>query len=130
MVTFNILGAVMMFVAGGITIGVRYLTGMSADGPEAILFASMCIFFDVTYRTREPNGHWISPFGGGNIFFIPVWGFGCVMVVVGIAQCFTRDIQVDWLGLGLIGLLVAVALALTMVQLVYCHHSNFAKLFA
>lgn len=134
MITFNILGAVMIFVALGVTIGVRHLTGMSTDGPdhgpETIMFASMCIFFYVTYRTRQSDGHWISPFGGGNIFFIPVWGIGCVWVVVGIVQSFTRDIPVNALGLGLIGLLITVALGLTMVQLIFCDYSNLAKLFA
>jgi hypothetical protein len=133
-VVFNILGAVMLIVAVAIGFGVRIVTGTLADGvgdgPEMILMGSSCVFFDVTYRLRQPNGHWISPSGGGNIFFIPIWGIGAVWMVVGVIYCFTRPLLGDWLAFGLIGVLVAGALCLTGLQIAFTDRPNFSKLFA
>ena len=131
MIIFNILGAVMVIVGVGIAFGVRFITGTSADGPgdgpEMILMGSLSIFFDVTYRTRQSDGHWISPFGGGNLFFIPVWGIGAVWLVVGIVYCFTQPIPGGPLGLTLIGLLIALALGLAALQIALSERPNFSK---
>jgi hypothetical protein len=130
-IILNILGGVMVIVAVALAYGIRVVTGTAndgpGDGPEMILIGSIAVFFDVTYRIRQPNGHWISPFGGGNLFFIPVWGIGAIWIVVGTIYCFTRPLQLGLLGLTLTGLLIAGALGLAVVQMARCDRPNFSK---
>ena len=123
--TFNIVGIVMLVVAVVIGAGVREIAGATAEGPEMILMGALAILFDVTYRVRQPEGHWISPFGGGNIMFIPVWLLGASWFVVGIVYSCTRPVPLGLLGLGMIALLVVAALGLAVFQLIRCDRPDF-----
>ncbi len=118
-IIFNIVGAVMVIVSVALACGVSLLIGSQADGPIMILVGSVCIFFDVSYRIRQPSGHWLSPFGGGHIIFLPVWLIGSISMVAGIVKLFTRPEPIGLLGIAIVTLLVVAALGLTALQLIH-----------
>jgi hypothetical protein len=127
---FNILGVVMICVAVGIGFCVRFINGAEAEGPETILVGALCILFDVTYRVQQSNGHWISPFGGGNLFFVPVWGIGAIWMVVGTVKCFTNPAPIGILGIAIVSVLVVAAFGLALLQIICSERPNFSKFIA
>src|SRR6476661_7289775 len=108
----------MVLAAVLLGMAVNWMIGSEAEGPAMILMGALCIFFDVSYRMRTPTGHWIIPWGGGHVMFIPVWILGVCWFIVGAVKLKTNPAPIGMFGGLFIGILIVVALGLTIVQII------------
>lgn len=82
---FNLPRILICAVAFGIAFGVGQVVGITAEGPLMIIAGPLCAALDLAYRFRHPERRWFHPNFGGALFFIPVWIFGGIWLVAGIA---------------------------------------------
>jgi hypothetical protein len=80
---FNLPGIVMAVVGFAIAFGVGELVGVSAEGPLMMIAGPMIAIFDLAYRRKTENGHWLIPNRGGSLLFIPAWVLGLFWAVLG-----------------------------------------------
>jgi hypothetical protein len=76
----------MVAIAFGIASGIGHLTGTSAEGPLMIIAGPLCAAMDLGYRFKHSGRRWFHPSLGGALFFIPVWIFGILWWVQGVAD--------------------------------------------
>src|SRR5947207_11185728 len=80
---FNLLGLGMLILSGAIGLGVRYLLGASGEAAFMLTAGPIALLLDVPYRLLSPSGHWLSPTGGGNFLFIPIWFYATCWCIFG-----------------------------------------------
>lgn len=119
MIIFNILAVVFVFTSFASTLGICWCAGIPAESSlGSLMMGVLCILLDATYRIQQPNGHWISPLGGGSVFFLPVWLIGIFWTIGGLVSSVTNPATMHGLGLVITALVVLLgALGLTAFQM-------------
>ena len=82
---FNISGLIIFLFAFGIAIGVGHLVSVSEEGPLMLIGGPLCIATDASFRMSKPERRWFHPHAGGSFFFLPMWLFGIIWLVLGVA---------------------------------------------
>src|SRR5262245_33518510 len=83
------LGVGMLAVSIGVAFAMGQLLGVSGNVPQMLIAGPIALACDVTYRWKHPAGHWIHPSKGGSFCLVPVWVFGTLWLVLGIAYSIT-----------------------------------------
>ena len=126
-IVFNIVGMVMALAAIFFGMGLGCITGTKGDAIFVVI-GSLTVLFDVTYRVQQPSGHWMSPSGGGNIMFVPVWVIGVFWLATAIYLMWTLPSTIEPLAAAIAGLVGVASLALVVWQLARCRRAAFWKI--
>ncbi len=89
-VILNIAGLVMVIIAGLILSGMNAITDSSSMAGAVAGITT--VLMDVIYRVKKDENqsiNWtkfIRPFRGGHVFYVPVWIWGIIIVIAGLAS--------------------------------------------
>jgi len=79
-ITFNNAGLLMAVASFLISLVVCKLSGATNGAMVMFTMGAPALLFDVTFRLRSRNGHWIVPTRGGMVMHIPIWIWGCLCI--------------------------------------------------
>jgi hypothetical protein len=115
-VFFNLIGLGMLALSAAAAFGVAYLLGASGETPFLLIAGPIALACDVAYRWKHPRGHWLHPNKGGSFCFVPVWVFGALWLVLGIARTLTGQDRAGMLDAVIVGLAVLILLGVAIAR--------------
>ncbi len=89
MIVFNLVGLAILAISFGIAFVAGHLFGVSSEGAVMIIAGPIAAVCDVGYRLRHGGSpSWFHPRRGGHLLFLPIWLFGVLWTVLGVAYVF------------------------------------------
>ena len=89
--SFNAVGIALFLLGVGVSLAVRAVTGIEAEGGGMIVAGVVVAALDARMRANWEEGkRWVNPSAGGSVVYIPFWvvgvcwiGFGTYYLVSG-----------------------------------------------
>ncbi|HEV2208094.1 MAG TPA: hypothetical protein VG167_04925 [Verrucomicrobiae bacterium] len=82
-IVFNLIGAGILILACALGAGVGYLFGAKSQAPMMLVAGLVALVLDLIYRIDKGDGSLFHPRRGGHICFIPAWGIGLGLFMLG-----------------------------------------------